>query len=121
MKKLMKVRLINWHRFLDETIEIGDSVLLSGENGAGKSTLLDALQFVITASKNNFNKAAHENGKRKLSGYVRCKTGIENRPYERTGKITAHVALEFYDEAKKNPFIIGAVVDSMTEDSENCI
>ena len=43
----MKVRLINWHRFLDETIEIGDSVLLSGENGAGKSTLLDALQFVI--------------------------------------------------------------------------
>ena len=117
----MKVRLINWHRFLDETIEIGDSVLLSGENGAGKSTLLDALQFVITASKNNFNKAAHENGKRKLSGYVRRKTGIENRPYERTGKITAHVALEFYDEAKKNPFIIGAVVDSMTEDSENCI
>lgn len=121
MKRLMKVRLINWHRFLDETIEIGDSVLLSGENGAGKSTLLDALQFVITASKNNFNKAAHENGKRKLSGYVRCKTGIENRPYERTGKITAHVALEFYDEAKKNSFVIGAVVDSMTEDSENCI
>ena len=48
-------------------LEIGDSVLLSGENGAGKLTLLDAIQFVITASKNNFNKAAHENGKRKLS------------------------------------------------------
>ena len=39
MKKLKKIRLINWHRFVNETIELGDSVLLSGENGAGKSTL----------------------------------------------------------------------------------
>lgn len=121
MKRLMKVKLINWHRFLNETIEIGDSVLLSGENGAGKSTLLDALQFVITASKNNFNKAAHENGKRKLAGYVRCKTGVENKPYERTGQITCHVALEFYDEAKKTPFVLGTVVDSLSEDSETCV
>ncbi len=35
MKKLMKIRLINWHRFVNETIELEDSVLLSGENGAG--------------------------------------------------------------------------------------
>ena len=48
MKLLKKVRLINWHRFQDETIEFGKSVLLSGENGAGKTTVLDAIQFVIT-------------------------------------------------------------------------
>ena len=35
MKILKKVRLINWHRFQDETIEFAESVLLSGENGAG--------------------------------------------------------------------------------------
>lgn len=118
MKLLTRLRLINWHRFENETIPFGKSVLLSGENGAGKSTLLDAIQFVITCSKNNFNKAAHENGKRKLSGYIRCKTGREDKPYERCGEITAHVALEFYDEAKKQYFIVGAVIDSASEDQE---
>ena len=39
MKKLTRMKLINWHRFNNCTIEFGDSTLLSGENGAGKSTL----------------------------------------------------------------------------------
>ena len=89
MKKLMRVKLINWHRFTNTTIEFEKSTLISGENGAGKSTFLDAIQFVIICSTNYFNKAAHENGKRKLTGYIRCKTGRENRPYERTGEISA--------------------------------
>lgn len=118
MKKLMRVKLVNWHRFTNNTIEIGDSTLISGENGAGKSTLLDAIQFVVTCSTNYFNKAAHENGKRKLTGYIRCKTGRENRPYERTGEISAHVALEFYEEKKQRYFIVGAVIDSASEGQE---
>ena len=118
MKKLTRMKLINWHRFTDITIDFGDSTLISGENGAGKSTLLDAIQFVVTCSTNHFNKAAHENGKRKLTGYIRCKTGRENQPYERNGEISAHVALEFYEESKKKYFIIGAVVDSATEGQE---
>ncbi len=118
MKILKKVRLINWHRFQDETIEFAESVLLSGENGAGKSTILDAIQFVITCSKANFNKAAHEKGKRNLNSYIRCKTGREDRPYERMGALSAHIALEFYDEARKRPFIVGAVMDSATEEKE---
>ncbi len=118
MKKLTRMKLINWHRFTDNTIDFGDSTLISGENGAGKSTLLDAIQFVVTCSTNHFNKAAHENGKRKLTGYIRCKTGRENQPYERNGEISAHIALEFYEESKKKYFIIGAVVDSATEGQE---
>ena len=118
MKKLTRVKLINWHRFTNNTIEIEDSTLISGENGAGKSTLLDAIQFVVTCSANSFNKAAHENGKRKLTGYIRCKTGRENKPYERTGEISAHVALEFYEESKKRYFIVGAVIDSASEGQE---
>ena len=74
MKKLTGIRLINWHAFQDETIHINNSVLLTGENGVGKSTILDAIQFVLTCSKNNFNKAANENSKRNLIGYVRYKT-----------------------------------------------
>ena len=121
MKKLTRMKLINWHRFNNFTIEFGDSTLLSGENGAGKSTLLDAIQFVIICSTGYFNKAAHENGKRRLTGYIRCKTGKENQPYERTGEISAHVALEFYEESKDKYFIIGAVVDSASEGQETTV
>lgn len=121
MKKLTRVKLINWHRFTNSTIEMETSTLISGENGAGKSTLLDAIQFVVTCSANYFNKAAHENGKRKLTGYIRCKTGRENKPYERTGEISAHVALEFYEESKKRYFIVGAVIDSASEGQEKCV
>ncbi len=121
MKKLTRMKLINWHRFNNCTIEFGDSTLLSGENGAGKSTLLDAIQFVIICSTGYFNKAAHENGKRKLTGYIRCKTGKENQPYERTGEISSHVALEFYEESKDRYFIIGAVVDSSSEEQETTV
>lgn len=121
MKILKRVKLINWHRFTNTTIEFGASTLLSGENGAGKSTLLDAIQFVVTCSTNYFNKAAHENGKRKLTGYIRCKTGKENKPYERTGEISAHVALEFYEDSKKQYFIVGAVIDSASEGQETTV
>ncbi|MGN0352765.1 MAG: ATP-binding protein [Roseburia sp.] len=118
MKKLMRVKLINWHRFTNTMIEFEKSTLISGENGAGKSTLLDAIQFVVICSTNYFNKAAHENGKRKLTGYIRCKTGRENRPYERTGEISAHIALEFYEEKRDKYFVVGAVVDSASEGQE---
>ena len=99
----------------------GDFVTIIGGNGAGKSTLLDAIQFVIICSTGYFNKAAHENGKRRLTGYIRCKTGKENQPYERTGEISAHVALEFYEESKDKYFIIGAVVDSASEGQETTV
>ena len=121
MKKLTRMKLINWHRFINCTIDFGSSTLISGENGAGKSTLLDAIQFVVTCSANAFNKAAHENGKRKLTGYIRCKTGRENKPYERTGQLSAHIALECYEESKKRYFIIGAVVDSASEGQETTV
>ena len=118
MKKLTRVKLINWHRFVNNIIEFESSTLLSGENGAGKSTLLDAIQYVVTCSTSHFNEAAHENGKRKLTGYIRCKTGKENQVYERTGEISAHIALEFYEEKKKQYFVVGAVVDSASEGQE---
>ena len=64
MKKLKRMKLINWHRFENCVIDFGETTLLSGENGAGKTTILDAIQFVVICSANFFNKAAHDNGNR---------------------------------------------------------
>ena len=50
MKKLTRMKLINWHRFNNCTIEFGDSTLLSGENGAGKSTLIKLLTAALVPS-----------------------------------------------------------------------
>lgn len=121
MKILKRIKLINWHKFINETINLSNSVLLSGENGAGKSTILDAIQLVLTCSTKNFNKAANEKGERSITSYVRCKTGSESRPYERKGSVTAHVALEFYDEERKKSFILGSVTDSSSETNEKTI
>ena len=76
-KKLCRIRLINWHYFVNETISVNGSFLVSGENTAGKSTILDAIQLVLTTNTRKFNTAANEKSSRDLKGYVRCKTGIE--------------------------------------------
>ncbi|WP_008825250.1 ATP-binding protein [Haloplasma contractile] len=112
MKKLMKIKLINWHYLANETIPVEGNCLITGENGAGKSTILDAIQYVLTAGKQYFNSAANDKAKRDLMGYVRCKTGRDSNQYERTGDVSSHIALEFLDEKKKKSFIIGAVIDS---------
>ncbi len=112
MKKLVKIKLINWHYLINETIDIKGNVLITGENGAGKSTVLDAIQYVLTAGKQKFNTAANDKASRDLIGYVRCKTGHDSNQYERVGDVTSHISLEFYDESKAKPFIIGSVIDS---------
>ena len=112
MKHLKKMRFINWHYFENETIEFKGSTLITGDNGSGKSTILDAMEYVLTGGSIKFNSAAHNDSKRNLMGYVRCKTGKDDRAFERDGNITAHVAMEFYDDLNDNSFIIGVVIDS---------
>lgn len=111
MKKLTTIKLINWHYFVNETIELNNNVLVTGENGAGKSTLLDAIQYVLTAGHGKFNTAANMNTKRTLESYVRCKIGTDARTYLRNDDVTSHIALQFTDEVTKQTFLIGAVID----------
>lgn len=117
MKRMTKIRLINWHYFVNETIEINGSFLLSGENKAGKSTIIDAVQYVLTTDPRKFNKAANEKSKRDLKGYVRCKTGAEgqNYKYKSSDNIIAYVAVEFYDDKTNKYFVIGVKIDSPDE------
>lgn len=116
-KKLCRIRLINWHYFVNETINISGSCLVTGENTSGKSTILDAIQFVLTTNHRKFNTAANEKSSRDLKGYVRCKTGNEDGTYLRTGSIISYVALEFFEEKTSKYFVLGAKVDSPDEES----
>ena len=99
MITLDRVRLVNWHNFDDEVIEIGNRCLLAGDNGSGKSTVIDAIQYVMAANLRmaRFNSAADERrgGGRDLMGYVRCKLGSESTEYRR-GDTVSHVMLQWH-------------------------
>ena len=112
MKKLVKIRLINWHYLSNETIEINGNTLLTGPNASGKSTIMDAITFVLTAGDTAFNLAANEKGKRDLKGYVKCKLGIDDREYLRNGDVSGHIALQFHDERTNQDFTVGTVIDA---------
>lgn len=118
MKKLTRIRLINWHYFTNETINVSGSFLITGENTSGKSTILDAIQLVLTTNTRKFNTAANEKSNRDLRGYVRCKTGDEERAYLRSGSVITYVALEFYEEKKSQYFTIGTKIDSADDESK---
>ncbi|MBR6226370.1 MAG: AAA family ATPase [Bacilli bacterium] len=113
MKTLMKIKLINWHGFYDDTLEIDGATLITGENGSGKSTLLDAIYFLLTGGEENkFNSAANEKANRTLETYMRGKTGIEGKTYLREDKnLISHIAAEFYDDIAKESFVIGVVLE----------
>lgn len=112
MKKLTKIRLINWHYLANETINVKNNVLLTGPNASGKSTILDAITYVITAGDTQFNLAANEKGKRDLRGYIKCKLGLEDKEYLRDGNVTGDICLEFYDETEDKYFLVGVVMDA---------
>ena len=113
LKKLTKIKLVNWHLFSNQTIEIKDNALISGENGSGKSTLLDAMQYLFVGGRSGskFNIAATDDAKRTLEGYVRGRIGAENKEYLRNGDVISHLALEFYDEQSKKYSVIGVILD----------
>ena len=67
MKKLTRIKLVNWHYFGNETIDVNGSFLLSGENASGKSTILDGIQLILTTNTRRFNPAANEKSKRSVS------------------------------------------------------
>ncbi|QVK21685.1 AAA family ATPase [Mycoplasmatota bacterium] len=112
MKKLKKIKLINWHYFINETIDIEGNTLITGENGAGKSTILDAIQYVLSPGRQKFNIAANDKTKRTVNAYVRGKLGRSDQRYLREGDVTCHISLEFFDELTNESFVVGTVLDS---------
>lgn len=125
MRKLRAVRLINWYHFVDHTFDMDGSCLIFGDNGSGKSTILDAIQWALVADQAQvrFNKAANENSRRTLYGYVRYKLGSEDE--ERPGQLrfgrknaTSHVVLSFADdEEPDHSFCCGVAMEATESDT----
>lgn len=124
MKTLTKIRIINWHYFWNETIDIKPIVFLTGVNGSGKSTLIDAIEVVLLGDTTgrSFNKAAMEKSSRTLRGYLRGEIGddLDNNgfKYLRNGRFTSYIALEFYDNTIKESYVMGIIFDSFEDGSE---
>ena len=115
MLTLERIRLVNWHNFLDNVIEIGNRCLLAGDNGSGKSTVIDAIQYAMAANLRmaRFNSAAEErrSGGRDLMGYVRAKLGSESTEYRRFDTI-AHVMMEWSGPVENSGFSCGVCVEA---------
>lgn len=123
MKLLKKIKIINWHYFWNETIDIEPIVFLTGLNGSGKSTLIDAFEVVLLGDTTgrSFNKAALDKSSRTLKGYLKGELGDEIEggfKYLRNGRFTSYIALEFFDDVKTESFTLGAVFDCFEDNSE---
>lgn len=114
---LSRLRLINWHNFADDLLDIQQITYLIGVNGVGKTTILDALRYCLTTNK-NFNALGNRKSKRTLLGSVHGKQRDqdEGRPrYSRKGHTVSYIGAEFQDEAAKpgqKSFVIVVRVES---------
>ncbi len=117
---IKRIRLINFHNFIDESIELenGGHLFLLGDNGCGKTTILDAVHYVLTAGKKmEWNSAARLSGPRRdgrrVQGIVlrhNIDTGILN-----TGGAITYVALEIKGRHGK-PLCIGMGISATALD-----
>jgi energy-coupling factor transporter ATP-binding protein EcfA2 len=96
---IRRIRLINFHNFVDETITIpaNGHLFLLGDNGCGKTTVLDAIHYVLSAGQAmEFNSAARVTGRRdggrRLQGVI-LRYNIETGVMNSQGGIT-YAALE---------------------------
>lgn len=110
MIRMTRVRLINWHNFVDNTIDFKTVTYLIGVNAVGKTTILDAIRYCLTTNR-NFNAAGNKRSKRSLQGSVHQKQRADN-VYLRPGHTVSYIGIEFLDESIRKRFTIVARVES---------
>jgi energy-coupling factor transporter ATP-binding protein EcfA2 len=124
--RITKIRLVNFHNFVDETIEIrsGGHLFMLGDNGSGKTTVLDAVHYVLTAGRSmEFNSAARVAGAkhaagRSIQGIVMRYNIESNGPLNPNGGIT-YAALEIAGrQGRPVSVAIGVATHSMDENVE---
>ena len=108
---IRRIRLVNFHNFVDETIEVrnGGHLFLLGDNASGKTTVLDAIHYVLTAGEAmEFNAAARvagaPGGGRRVQGVIR-RYNVDRGAMRPPGTVT-YAALEVQGKRSK-PLTIG--------------
>lgn len=116
MIQLQRVRLINWHNFVDNTLSFQKITYLIGVNAVGKTTILDAIRYCLTTNK-NFNALGNRKSARTLQGSVHGKQRGEN-VYTRRGHTVSYIGVEFLDQKQKKTFVITVRVESESPEQE---
>jgi len=122
---LKRIRLINFHNFVDETIEIDGHLFLIGGNGSGKTTVLDAVHFVLTAGRRMELNAAARMAKA-VAGHGRKIQGIFLRYDVEKGRrnpddTIGYAALEFENPDNGKKFCIGCGALAISMESQPLI
>jgi recombinational DNA repair ATPase RecF len=124
--RITKIRLVNFHNFVDETIEVRDGghLFMLGDNGSGKTTVLDAVHYVLCPGKSmEFNAAARvagarHTGGRSIHGVVMRYNLEANGPLNPNGGIT-YAALEIAGRhGRPVSAAVGIATRGMDEDVE---
>ncbi len=110
MIQMTRMRLINWHNFVDNLIDFKKVTYLIGVNAVGKTTIMDAIRYCLTTNK-DFNTAGNKKSGRSLQGSVHGKQRAQE-VYLRPGHTVTYIGVEFYDDREKQNFVITARVES---------
>ncbi len=116
MIQLSRVRLINWHNFVDDTLTFEKITYLIGVNAVGKTTILDAIRYCLTTNK-DFNALGNRRSARTLQGSVHGKQRGENA-YTRHGHTVSYIGVEFLDQKAEKKFVITVRVESESPEQE---
>lgn len=116
MIRMRRMRLINWHNFIDDIIDFRNVTYLIGVNAVGKTTIMDAIRYCVTTNK-DFNAAGNRKSGRTLQGSVHQKQRAENS-YLRPGHTVTYIGIEFLDEAIEKTFVISVRVESESPEQE---
>jgi uncharacterized protein YPO0396 len=117
MKLLNRLLLVNWHYIRHQMIDFERINFLTGKNATGKSTIIDALQLLMLGETRGhyFNKAANDNSRRTLKGYLYGEKGYnesEGRVYLRKGiDFSSYLMAEFTNSSNNQYFTIGITFD----------
>src|SRR5438552_4544798 len=94
---IRRVRVINFHNLVDETLQVRKNLFLIGDNQSGKTTVLDAVHFALSAGvEMEFNAAA--------------RFGPRTEPGRNLASIVLRYDLE-RDTAQRGPSVMYAAVE----------